>query len=77
MNEFRICDICKAVNEESLSQRLKELDPNCTIEVGCQGFCGIGATKTFVIVNGIPAIANTEDEVIEKVKQLMSKSVEK
>ena len=77
MNEFRICDICKAVDEVSLSKRLQELDPNCTIEVGCQGFCGIGATKTFVIVNGIPAIADTEEEVIDKVKQMMKKSVEK
>lgn len=76
MNEFKICDICEAVDEESLTKKLKELDPNCTILVGCHGFCGIGATKPFVIVNGIPAIAENEELVIEKVKQLM-KNIEK
>lgn len=73
MNEFKICDICKAIDEASLGSRLKELDPDCEIIVGCQGFCGIGATKNFVIVNGIPAIADTEDEVIEKVKIMINK----
>lgn len=72
MNEFKVCDICDAVNSESLIKRLKEIDPTAEIVVGCQGFCGIGATKTFVIVNGIPAIADTEDELIEKVKKMLS-----
>ena len=57
MNEFKVCDICDAVNSESLIKRLKEIDVEAKIVVGCQGFCGIGATKPFVIVNGIPAIA--------------------
>lgn len=67
MNEFKVCDICEGVNSESLIKRLKELDSEAEIIVGCQGFCGIGATKPFVIVNGLPVIADTEDEVIEKV----------
>jgi uncharacterized protein YuzB (UPF0349 family) len=71
MNEFKVCDICEAVNSESLIRRLKEIDPNADIIVGCHGFCGIGAIKPYVIVNGIPAIAATEDEVIEKVKEML------
>lgn len=73
MNEFKVCDICAAVNSESIIKRLKEIDPDADIIVGCHGFCGIGATKPFVIVNGIPAIATTEDEVISKVKEMLSK----
>jgi uncharacterized protein YuzB (UPF0349 family) len=73
MNEFGVCDICDAVNSESLIKRLREIDSNAKIDVGCQGFCGIGATKVFVIVNGIPAIADTEDEVIKKVKEMLNK----
>lgn len=72
MNEFRICDICKAVNAESLAKRLKEIDPKATFVFGCQGFCGIGDAQSFVIVNGIPAIADTEDEVISKVKEMLN-----
>lgn len=73
MNEFKVCDICEAVNSESLIKRLKEIDSSGEIIVGCHGFCAIGATKPFVIVNGIPAIATTEDEVIEKVKEMLKK----
>jgi uncharacterized protein YuzB (UPF0349 family) len=73
MNEFKVCDICAAVNSESMIRRLKEIDPEAEIIVGCHGFCGIGATKPFVIVNGIPAIATTEDEVIDKVKEMLTK----
>jgi uncharacterized protein YuzB (UPF0349 family) len=72
MNEFRVCDICKAVNAESMIERLKEIDPNANFIVGCQGFCGIGATKPYVIVNGIPVIEETEDEVIAKVKEMLN-----
>lgn len=73
MNEFKVCDICEAVNSESIIKRLKEIDPTAEIIVGCQGFCAVGATKPFVIVNGIPAIAETEDEVINKVKEMLNK----
>ncbi len=73
MNEFKVCDICVAVNSESIIERLKELDPKAEIIVGCHGMCAVGAVKPFVIVNGIPAIADTEDEVIAKVKDMMNK----
>lgn len=73
MNEFRLCDICKAVNSESMVARLKEIDPEAHFEIGCQGFCAIGATQPFVIVNGMPVIADTEDEVINKVKEMLNK----
>ncbi len=69
MNEFKVCDICKAINSKSLIKRLKEIDPNAKFIVGCQEFCGIGATKNFVIINGTPVIAETEDEVIKKVEE--------
>ncbi|HHX16651.1 MAG TPA: DUF1450 domain-containing protein [Mollicutes bacterium] len=73
MNEFKVCDICDAVDSESLIKRLKEIDGDAKFVIGCQGFCGIGATKPFVIVNGIPIIAENEDEIIDKVKKMLSK----
>lgn len=71
MNEFKVCDICDAVNSESIIRRLKEIDSKADIIVGCQGFCAVGATRPFVIVNGIPVIANTEDEVIQMVEKIL------
>lgn len=73
MNQFKVCNICEAVNSESMIKRLKEIDENASIDVGCQGFCIVGATKPFVIVNGIPVIGITEDEVINKVKEMLKK----
>lgn len=69
MNQFRVCDKCKGTNLNNLLPRLKELDKNAEIIVGCQNFCGIGARKPFVICNHVPIVAETEDELIDKVKQ--------
>ncbi len=73
MNEFKICDICNEKNVEELKRRLLEVDNKADIIVGCHGFCGIGATRLFVIVNGMVAIGNNEDEVIDKVRQLLNR----
>lgn len=69
MNEFRTCNICKGFNSEELISKLKELDPNASMVVGCQNMCVIGAKRPFVILNGIPLMANSVDELIEEVKK--------
>lgn len=68
MNKFGICEKCDGVNVISLKNKLQQLDPNAEIEVRCQNLCGIGRTKPFVVVNHIPIIANSEEELIEKVQ---------
>lgn len=65
---FKICDKCKGTNIKTLVPKLKEME-NAEIEIGCQNFCGIGRSKPFVIVNHIPIIAESEDELIEKVRE--------
>jgi uncharacterized protein YuzB (UPF0349 family) len=73
MNEFKTCNICEGFDHEELVEKLKKLDQSANIILGCQGMCAIGATKPFVIVNGIPVIADTIDSVIEKVSNVMNK----
>lgn len=73
MNQFRVCDKCKGTNIKTLLPRLKEIDEQAEVLIGCQNFCGIGAKKPFVICNHVPIVADTEDELIEKVKQAISK----
>lgn len=65
-----ICNKCKAVNYLSILKKLKEVYPNAKYEIGCNNMCGIGRTKVVVILNNIPIIADTEEELIEKIKQV-------
>lgn len=72
-NTFKICDKCKGTNVESMIKHLKEIDANAKTEIRCQQICGIGRTKSFIIVNDELIIGNTELEVIEKVKNKLRK----
>lgn len=71
-NEFRICDKCKATNVETLIPKLKKIDPEAKIVVGCQNFCGIGRTKSFAIVNHVPVIAENEEQLIQMIQEKLS-----
>ena len=68
-NEYRICDKCKAVNTEKLVKIIQEIDNDSIIKIGCQNFCGIGRTKPFIILNNMPIISDSEDELINIIKE--------
>ncbi len=70
---FKICDKCKGTNVKTLVPKLKKLKPDADIEIGCQGFCGIGRTNSFVIVDHMPIIAENENDLIKSVSEYIQR----
>ena len=71
MNEFKICNKCRGDDFEKLKKELEKLDTSAKIMVGCQSMCAIGDKRPFVIVNAIPVIEESIEEVIKKVKEML------
>ena len=71
MNEFKTCNRCGGFNCDELVSKLKKLDSNAKVIVGCQSMCAVGSKHAFVIVNGIPVVDDNIDNLIDKVKELI------
>jgi hypothetical protein len=68
--KISICNKCKGINCASLLKKLKDLYPNAKYEIGCNNMCGIGRSKVVIILDNKPIIADTEEELINKIKQV-------
>lgn len=68
--KISICNKCKSVNYISLLRKLKEIYPDAKYEIGCNNMCGIGRSKVVIILDNKPIIADTEEELINKIKQV-------
>ena len=71
MYKIEVCDKCKATNVNTLVPKIKSISNDIEVEIHCIQFCGIGRNKIVVLVNHVPVMGDTEDEVIEKIKEKM------
>ncbi|MCG7405989.1 YuzB family protein [Paenibacillus sp. ACRRX] len=67
-NDIRICDKCRHIKMKSFLPKVKKLDPEAEIKIGCKSYCGHCTKRVFIYVNGRYITAPTEDEAIEKAK---------
>jgi len=70
-NEFKVCDRCKGSHLATLIPRLKELDDQAEIKVGCHSYCGPGRDAPFAFVNNKPVLGTNEDDLIKKIKDVL------
>lgn len=71
--KFEVCDKCKGTNVKSLVPKLRTLDPTAEIKTRCIRFCGVGREKIVILMNQVPIIGETEEEILGKIKEKMAK----
>lgn len=69
MHKIEICDKCKGTNVKTLVPKIKNISNDIDIKIHCIQFCGLGRDKVVVLLDHIPIIGDTEDEVIEKISE--------
>ncbi|WP_028562467.1 DUF1450 domain-containing protein [Paenibacillus pinihumi] len=70
-NDIRICDKCKHMKVKTMLSKLKQLDPESEVRVGCKSYCGPCARKAFIFINGRYITAPTEDEAVELARKFV------
>ena len=70
-NDIRICDKCRHISMKSFLPKVKKLDPEAEIKIGCKSSCGHCLKRVFIFIIGRYVTAPTEDEAIEKAKAFL------
>jgi uncharacterized protein YuzB (UPF0349 family) len=70
-NDIRICHKCRHMSLKSMRTRLKKIDPEAKIKLGCQSYCGPCSRGVFIRINGRFVMGATEEEAIEKMKKYL------
>ena len=68
MHKVELCDKCKATDVNSLVPKIKKIYNDLDIKIHCIQYCGIGRDKIVVLLDHIPIIGDSEEEVINKLR---------
>lgn len=69
MYKVELCDKCKGTNVKTLIPKIKKISDDIDIQIHCIQYCGVGRDKVVVLLNHVPIIGSSEDEVIIKIKE--------
>lgn len=68
-NDIRVCEKCRHVkNMKTFLAKVKQLDPEAEVKIGCESYCGPCKKRVFIFVNGRHLTGFTEEEALEKAK---------
>ena len=67
MHKIEVCDKCKGTNIKTLIPKIKAISSDIDIEIWFIHCCGVGRDKVVVLVDHIPIIGVSEEEVISKI----------
>jgi uncharacterized protein YuzB (UPF0349 family) len=76
--EIKYCDRCKRRGDLVRSQllpRLKKEFPQAAFDSMCLSVCGIGSRKSVVFVNDQLIYADSDDELIDKIKDVVAAGI--
>lgn len=73
MYKLELCNKCKATNVNSLLPKIRNISDDIEIIIHCIQYCGIGRDRIVVLLDHIPIIGDTEEEVIEKIVNKINK----
>ena len=74
METIKYCTKCKRRGHlvaSELLPLLKKQYPHAEFEDQCLSFCGPGSKKPFVQVNGVLVFADTDEELLEKIADVL------
>lgn len=71
MNNIKICDNCPLIDVDTLSKKIRSIDSDAQISIGCQNFCGICSAKAFAILNNIPIIEDDQEKLVVELTKKM------
>jgi uncharacterized protein YuzB (UPF0349 family) len=72
--EVKICDKNRIINSNKITKIINDIDDDIEIIVGCNNFCAICRTKGVAVINNMPIIKDTEEELIEEIKRRLIKN---
>jgi len=74
---IKYCDKCKRrgdIVKAQLVPKLQKEFPQAVFEAKCLSFCGPGSKKPFVYVNDTLVYADSDEALIEKIKQVIAEN---